>query len=552
MTVAQSNLIKFFFLVGCWMLGLGFCSNAQDTTKRKTINITSTFKPVLKNASKINFNAAEPPADTSKPRLTYNIPSQYLFLSYLPAALKPAALHEDSLAAWENYDYIKLGVGNVHQPFIQTGFSFGDRKNTFLNIYANQYSSKGSLPFQKSSLTDVALVAGLKTQNKLEWNGRLGFKSDGYYLYGYRPDTLKFTKEQLLQRFQTFEGNLSLRNTEPTAYGLNYKPNIQVSVFSDNHIPKATEANTVLNLPLQKLINKSFSFNLGFTADLTNYRRENDPPVQNNLFYVSPVLFFKTPNFYLQAGLTPSWDNRAFTLLPNFMADVSTGDQRFTLQFGWIGYYDKGNYQKFESINPWLQQPLVLLNTRVQERYAGFKGSLNNHINYSAKAGFLEFHNMPLFVNDSLDGKTFNIRYEPDLQAFQIHGEIAYTQGEQFSISALLNINNYAGLQKEIKAWGLLPLEFKSTLRWQIVKELWIKSDLWAFTGPPFRGNNGQDYKGTGGFDLNAGIEFRVARQLNLWLQMNNLLNDQYERWNQYKSYGFNILGGIIFSFGQK
>jgi len=32
---------------------------------------------------------------------------------------------------------------------------------------------------------------------------------------------------------------------------------------------------------------------------------------------------------------------------------------------------------------------------------------------------------------------------------------------------------------------------------------------------------------------------------------MNNIFNNQYERWHQYKVYGFNILGGIIFSFGE-
>jgi hypothetical protein len=238
--------------------------------------------------------------------------------------------------------------------------------------------------------------------------------------------------------------------------------------------------------------------------------------------------------------------------LPDFLAEVSTNDQRLTLQFGWIGYYDKGSYQRFSTLNPWLAQPGLLLDTRVTERYAGFKGSLTNHITYSVKIGLNDYVNMPLFVNDSLDGKTFVIRYEPDLQAFQMHGEIAYTQGEQFSILASLNINQYGHLLYDAKAFGLLPLEFRTTLRWQILKELWIRSDLWAFTGAPWRGNDGKSYVGDGAFDLNAGIEFRIFRQLNLWLQLNNLLNDPYERWHQYQSYGFNFLVGVVYAFGQK
>ncbi len=45
--------------------GLGLSANAQDKSKKKEVNITSTFKPVLKDAAKINFAAAPPTADTA-------------------------------------------------------------------------------------------------------------------------------------------------------------------------------------------------------------------------------------------------------------------------------------------------------------------------------------------------------------------------------------------------------------------------------------------------------------------------------------------------------
>jgi hypothetical protein len=323
-------------------------------------------------------------------------------------------------------------------------------------------------------------------------------------------------------------------------------------VFSDNHSPKASEANTVLDLPLQKEIGKTFAFRLGFTANLTNYRF-GSPSINNNIFYLSPALLFKTPNVNVHAELTPSWDNKVFHLLPNFTADINPFEEkRFSFQLGWISYYDKGSYQRYASINPWLAQPDSLLNTRVQERFAGFKGSITDHVTYSAKVGFNQYWNMPLFVNDyTNNGKDFLIRYETSLKAVQLHGEIAYTVGEQFSISAGLNINQYK-LQKEYRAWGLMPLEFNSTLRWQILKDLWFKSDLWAWDGPQYLGSNGQAYKNNPAFDLNAGVEFRITKQLNLWLQMNNIFNDKYQRWNQYQSYGFNILGGIVFSFSNK
>jgi hypothetical protein len=543
-------MIKSFIFCGLLILAFGFCTRAQDSSKRKTINITSSFKPVLRDAVKINFNAAPPIADTSRPRLQYAIPSQYLFLSYQPSELRPVALQTDSILNIRNDNYIKLGIGNVHQPYLKAGFTFGDPSKSYLNIFAEGYTSKGSLPFQKNSLFDVAVSGAIKTKSNLEWDGKLGFKNEDYYLYGFRPDTLKYVKEQLLQRFQRFDGSLALRNIIPTEFGLSYNPNINVSVFTDSHTPQATEENTVLNLPLEKTIGKKFVFKLGFTANLTNYRVGSSQTIQNNLYFVSPALSYKSDNLNIKAELTPSWDQSIFHLLPNFMADVTTNDQKFTLQFGWIGFYNKGSYERFETINPWLAQPNTLLNTRVQEGYAGFKGSINNHFSYAAKVGLVQYWNMPLFVNDSLDGKTFLIRYEPNLKSLEMHGEITYTQGEQFTATAALTINQYDPKQ-ETEAWGLMPLEFTTTLRWQILKDLWIKGDLLAFNGAPYLGKDNNPHNGQGAFDLNAGVEFRITRQLNLWLQMNNIFNNQYERWHQYKVYGFNILGGIIFSFGE-
>lgn len=550
------------FLLTLSLLGVGVWARAQDTTKRRTIDITSSFKPVLRDAVKINFSAAAPAVDTAKPRLTYTIPAQYLFLSYQPGEMKPVALPGDTLKPWENYNYIKVGVGNVALPFVQTGFSFGDGKTKSLNIFANQLNSKGSQDFQKSSLTDVKLMGTLKTTNDLEWNASVGFKNDVYYLYGFRPDTLKFTRADLKQTFQTIEGALSLRNTVPTEFGLVYHPNIRVSVFSDNHTPKGTESNMVLDLPLEKSFGETFGFNLGFTANLTHYNLDRPTPEipsaqNNNIYLVTPAFLIKTPNLFLQASIIPSWDNKDFHVLPNFRADISTNDQRFTLLLGWMGRYEKGSYQRYESINPWLAQPGLLLNTRILEWYAGFKGSLGSHFTYSAKAAFLEYKNMPLFVNDTLNGnKQFVIRNETYMRAVQMHGEASYIQGEDFSATAGINLIHYSDLKTESKAWGLLPREFTANLKWQAFKDFWAKVDLFAFDGAQYREqtSNGEytSFKGDGAFDLNAGVEMRITRQLNLWFQMNNLFNKKYERWHQYPVYGFNVLGGIVFSFGKK
>ena len=548
--MSRLSLTKLVLLTGFAVFANQFYAVGQDSTKKKSIDITSQFKPVLREAAKINFQASPAVPDTSKPRLNYNIPSQFLLMPYQPGELKPVALQPDSILPWHNDNYIKVGAGSVHLPYIKTGFSFGDGKSSFFNLFADEYISKGKLPFQQNSYTNLKLTGTVKTQNHLQWDGAVGYKSDGNYLYGFQPDTLKFTKDQLKQNFQTFSGRLGMQNLLPTEFGLTYHPEINISVFSDNHNPKATESNTELNLPLQKQIGDQFAFRLSLNANLTNYRF-GSPSINNNIYYVSPALLFKSSRVSAHAEITPSWDQKMFHLLPNFKVDVDPfDDKRFTFEIGWVSYYDKGSYQRYASINPWIAQPDSLLNTRVEKRYAGFKGTVTDHVTYSASLGYNQYWNMPLFVNDSVGGgQDFLLRYDPSMKALEIHGEIAYIVGEQFSLSAGLTLNQFS-LQKEARAWGLLPLELNSTLRWQILKDLWLKSDLWAWDGAQYLASKGQIGKSNPAFDLNAGVEFRITRQLNLWLQMNNIFNDKYERWNQYQSYGFNILGGIIFSFG--
>jgi hypothetical protein len=257
----------------------------------------------------------------------------------------------------------------------------------------------------------------------------------------------------------------------------------------------------------------------------------------------------------LQGGIRPSWDNKEFKMFPNILAEIGTDDKRFTLQAGWTGYVRKTTYQYLASQNPWLWTPNTLLNTWIEERYAGFKGAITEHFTYSAKVAFNKLTNQPLFINDTSalgDGKSFRVVNATRINNLNMGGELGYTIEEKFSLITSLQVNNFTGIKGQKKAWGLMPLELNTALRLQIIKDLWLKGDLFAFGGSRYLKKNGDVGKLDGAFDLNAGLEFRITKNINLWSQFNNLFNKQYQRWNQYPVYGFNFVGGIIFSFDQK
>lgn len=552
------NYIKSIVFIIPGIFSLFLTTQAQDTLKKQTIDITSSFKPEIKEAAKINFVAEPPTPDSAKPTFSYNIPVTSLSLVYQPLTVSPLALRIDSAAAkWDATNFVKLGFGNYLTPFAQAGLSFNNSKNANLNILAHYTSSKGKTPkYQEYADAGVSAYGSLINAAKQELYGKVSLDNDKYYRYGYDHDAYQLDKSDLLQRFIGFDANVGFRNTLPTAFGLKYHPDVKLSFFTDNH--SGREFNAVADLPLEKYINDELSLKLGVNADYTRYSSQNTPRDVNNTIFTIPVAVrFKNDMVNIHGGFIPSWDNSAFRLLPDLMTDFKLGGEGLIVQLGWLMHYDKGSYKRFTSINPYIAQPAQLLNTRINETYGGIKGTFLERFFYNAKVGLVQFFNMPLFVNDygtpgvPLSGNRFSIRNEAKLNAFQMHGEVGVIQAEDFSLTGRFNWLLFNKQKTEAQAWGITPREFNATLRWQILNGLWLKSDLFFFEGAKYINRNGSVGTGRHPVDLSAGLEFKITRQFNLWVQANNVFNNKYQRWNQYDVYGFNILGGIVYNFSK-
>jgi hypothetical protein len=521
----------------------------KDTLPSRTVTVTSSFQPSLRPTSKINFNAATPAPDTTHHDLQYDVPAQNINFSYQSGALKPLAQNIDTLLHWENRSFVKAGYGNFTTPYLQADVSMGDGAKSVINLRGNFTSSKGPLPFQQFSKTGLEGIGIFSSpNNKNEWSGKVFYNNLTTYQYGFEPDSLDFSKDDLRQSFTTFGGKVGVRNKTQNAAGIDYDPSMEIDHFQDNH--GGTESHFNFNAPMSKSFTKILAFDLALAGNVNTYKSDSAGTITNSLYYLAPAVKFKSPNFTLVAGVTPSWNNSTFNFLPNISAEAKIKDERFILMAGWVGYYNKTTYQYLASLNPWLQQPTFLYNTKIKEQYAGFKGSAGTHVTYNAKVSYLKISDQPLFVNDTVTGKSFLVVNESSMNDIRIHGELGYTVGEKLSLLGGLTFNQYSSLKDNLKPWGLLPFEVNGSLRWQIVKDFLIKSDVYFWDGAQYRNMSGGSQKLQPAFDANAGVEFTILPNLNGWVQVNNLFNNKYERWHQYPVLGFNILAGIVYSFG--
>ena len=535
------------------LTGSMFCFAAfaqKDTTKKTTIDITSSYKPVLRNAVKINFAASQITADTSKPKMNYNVPAQNLFYSYQPIPLKPLALQQDTNLYLGLRNYLKAGFGNFATPFVSAGFSFGDGKKSLLNLYADYISSKGKIKYQDYANLNLKATGSFFTA-KNEVYGGVTLNQYDTYLYGYDHILYDYKKDSIRNQYQDITFKAGIRNTSVGEFGIKYNPVVEVNSFANKN--KVNESSVIVNAPIEKQFGEAFAIKVTGRADITTYTTKNlisNIKLDNNIFQVAPAVAFSSPRFSINAGVTPTWDNGTFVWLPNIYAEAKLNEKSLIIQAGWIGNYTKNTFRNLAAVNPYLQTILLQKNTKEIEYYGGIKAAVSKHFNFSAKAGFLSYTNMALFINDTAtDNKSFKVVYENKANNLRIHGDLSYINQDKFTLTAGLTLNGYTGFNNNSRAWNTLPMELTSSLRWWAFKQVLLKGDFYMFGGGDYLSKNNLAKSFNGGTDLSAGMEFKVNKMFSAWLDVNNILNNKYERWHNYEVYGLNVLGGVRISF---
>ena len=68
------------------------------------------------------------------------------------------------------------------------------------------------------------------------------------------------------------------------------------------------------------------------------------------------------------------------------------------------------------------------------------------------------------------------------------------------------------------------------------------KAQLWTSAGQEVENLDGT-------VDINLNLEYRYTKKIAIFLDLNNLAGINYQRYQDYPTMGFNLLGGFKFSF---
>lgn len=522
-------------------------SGSDTTFKSQTLNFYSTYKPEVVPAPKPVFVPTLPVVDTSKPVLQYLVPEQTISYTYKAEPIKPVALkREREKLPFENY--AKLGLGSQSTVLIDAGMGSLMGNDYDAAVHFNHLSQKGNQVENQKWSQNTLDASGNIYMDKATLS--LGLQGDrrAYRQYGYINELYSFDDADVRNVYSGLAFNAALTPVGSTFWDLKYRPEARIYWWHSNR--NASERNLDLSIPVTKAIDSSISFTLAANLGLTNYNSKALGSFTNNYFQLAPSINFAYEGFNARVGLKPTFASTDNYLLPDINVSGNILNNSLRLYAGWEGALNQNTYRSLSLFNPYMQADYTPRQGRSSYIYGGFDAALSSNLTLGASVGYKMWKNMAMYENDytlSPDGRSFAVIYE-DIKALIIDAKIQYQINEQFSIVGRSIWNLYSP-DSLTRAQQLPQVEMNGGFRWELIPKLHIGADVVIYDRIFARQSTGLYKKLPMIIDLNANASYDVHKRIGLFLNVDNILNQRYQYWNQYKSLGFTIYGGLRFKF---
>ncbi len=547
--------------VGFLISMTAFCAtqlNAQSVSKNgadtaKVVTITSAFKPSLRPLSKVNFLAAAPFVDNSKVTMQYVIPSQNISFGYQAVAVTPLAYVPDSVKLPKRNHFIKVGLGNLNTIVAEAGFNIGDgiKNNTYIG--GGYKKMKGPLFAQEFTDVNFSINSAHQIGEAHDLSVKFTTGSTTRYAYGFKPASIPYTKDNILNKYNSAGITVHLANKTDAFFGIHYTPTISFEYLQSGVDEREFE--TSIAAPVSKNLGTDFKISVQPTASFSTTvlpTIPNNLTIVNNLFSMPSTFSWITSKFQVHLGAAPTVNNGTYAVLPQVSGVAILPNNGLRIELGWAGHFEKNNLRSLSSFNPWVRIPNDFANTKISEQFLGVKLPLGDHFTYGARLSLLEYENQALFTNAFTDGRLFKVMFEPTMRAVQLQANVSYTLQDKLNVLGGVTYKKFSGLKVQNEAWGLLPLELNGSLHWKFSNKLSFTSTLYAWDGAQSMDAQMATKKLPAAADFSLGATLKVVKSAKFWVQLNNLFDNRYQRWNQYEVFGRNVVAGFVYSFSGK
>jgi hypothetical protein len=588
--------IKFQYKVALVLAFAGlqtaFAQKKDENIGSEVVNIVKPYTPTISDAFKVKETPVmEDDENTQKEPIEYNIFSYPVASTFSPAKGRAAGVEREKGEKLYN-NYATLGLGNYGTINAELFVTENISKNAYVGGMLRHLSSQGGINNvsldDKYYNTSLDLTYGNR-QKGYNWSTDLGYQNQVYNWYGLPLDFYEFTPEDITpidesQTYHTFYigGKIAAEDSFFRDASAQYKRFWDAFGSAENRF--YIKPSLDIDVMDEKI-------KVDFIADYAGGTFEKDYLVNQSKDYsyfnlgLQPSILYQSDDLSVQLGAGIFYsigkmngeNDGKFFVYPQVKASLKVVGDLMIAYAGAEGTLRQNTYADIVSENPFVSPTLDIAPTDQQyDIYVGLKGKLANTVAYNLRGSYMNednraffLSNIPLGIGAELSdvdfealnegyshGNSFGLVYDR-LQTISFFGELR----ADFSKSVSFGINGtYYTYSTDLEeAWNLPSIRVGANLDVDITDKWYAGTNVF-FVGD----RKDRVFTATEAdplvfeqqvitlknyFDLNAHVGYKYNERLTGFLRLNNIANQNYERWLNYPVQGFQFLIGASYKF---
>ena len=576
---------KIAILVALGGLQATHAQKKDENIGTEVVNVVKPYTPTISDAFKVKETPViEDAEDAPKEDIKYNIFSFPVASTFAPAKGKAATVDKEKREKLFK-NYATLGLGNYGTINAELFVTENIDDTQYVGGMLRNLSSQGGIDGVKLDdayrTTGIDLTYGNRKDN-YNWSTDLGFQNQRSNWYGLPLEYQTFTNETIAgidekQTYNTFyvAGKVVAKDGFFHEASAQYKRFWDASGSSENRF--FIKPSFDVDISEQKIkidlvadyVGGDFERNYD-TADKLSYSNFN-LGIQPSFLYQQDDLSVQVGAgvFYSMGKQNNDTDNK-FYIYPQLKASYKLVGDLMVAYAGAEGKLNQNSYADLVSQNPFVSPTLNILPTNQQyDLYVGLKGKLANAVSYNIRGSYMNEDDRAFFAsNNPLSvetgsalegysyGNSFGVLYDK-LRTISFFGELKadFSQSVTFGING--TYNSYTTDQQE--AWNLPEIKVGASLDVNITEKWFAGANVFFVgdrydrifsvdaTDPALFTSQVVTLKNY--FDLNANVGYKYNERLTGFVKLNNITNQNYNRWVNYQVQGFQFLIGASYKF---
>ena len=560
----------------------------KDTVKTEVVNVITKYNPKIADAKKIKKNPKiKLLQKNEKKKLEYTIFSAPVASTFIP---KSGVVKGIDVGVKERIykNYIAAGFGNYTTPFFETFLHHSTRFKNEISFNAKYLASQDNVrrSVLKSNFSNFNIGAFYKQQDRyFDWKVSLNSERNLYNWYGLpnlpfsEPTTNSINPEQVYNYFE-LTGEFDFKDSY-IDYG-----KIKTSYFTDSYKSAEilVEFDTKLDFPLTFInpslnnisINTSVEFLKGEFKN--SYKDFNPIKYSTTTINFNPSYKMNYNNFVFKTGLkiVASLDTENNTsnvfLLPDLLIQKPIFKNYINIYGGFSGDLHTNTYKNFTEENPYISPSIFITQTLESSNiFLGLNGKINSNLSYNIKASSITEEDKPLFIRNTSKsngtnnivngnslkgyeyGNSFNVYYD-DVKTNSIFTEIEYDYSTKLTFGLQGTYNVYT-LENSLEKWNLPTIEasffgkYKMNKWYATTNVFYVSERKDALYNAQFPSSLKGIETINSFVDVNLNGGYHFNDKFSAFLKLNNILNTEYQRFANFDTQGFQVLGGITYKF---